>query len=184
VSSLKRVSVQSKLRQLHLKDLDALANSFHGWAIGYAVAEGAASGSLGLPGIAVDIPLLVTMALGTVQAIGLCYGYLVDSETEREFVLGILAAAGANSLQEKTAALLLLRQLEITILKNTFKKMAAKAAEQSLGKEAAIVALRNLARQLGVNLTTANWTFMDDVAWAARRSYQERWFADREGPQP
>jgi hypothetical protein len=58
-----------------------------------------------------------------------------------------------------------------------------------------------LARQLGVNLTkrkmlqavpfvgaavaaTANWTFMDDVAWAARRSYQERWFADREGPQP
>jgi xanthine/uracil permease len=102
-------------------------------------------------------------------------------------------------LQEKTAALLFLWQLQVTILKNAFKRMAAKAAEQSLSKKAAIIALRNLARQLGVNRAThkmlqavpvvgaavgatANATFIGDVAWAARRSYQERWFADRDEP--
>jgi EcsC protein family len=67
---------------------------------------------------------------------------------------------------------------------------------RSLSKEAAIIALRDIARQLGLNLTkrkmlqvvpflgagigaAVNWKFMDDVAWAARRAYQERWLQDR-----
>jgi hypothetical protein len=107
------VTTPEELKQLNLKDLDALAERFHQWAIGYAVAEGAASGSLGLPGIAIDIPLLVTMALRTVRGIGICYGHLSGTEAERDFALGVLAAAGANSLQEKTAALLVLRQLQV-----------------------------------------------------------------------
>jgi len=67
-------------------------------------------------------------------------------------------------------------------LRQTFKAMAAKAAEQTLSKEAAIIALWDIARQLGLNLTkrkmlqvvpflgagigaAVNWKFMDDVAW-------------------
>ncbi len=180
------------LKRLKLEELDALASSFHRWAVGYAVAEGAAAGAVGLPGIALDIPAVVAMALRTVRGIGACYGYTSDTEAEREFVLGIVSAAGANSMAEKTSALLFLRQLEVTLLRQTFKAMGAKAAEQTVGKEAAIVALRNLARQLGVNLTkrkmlqaipvlgagvgaAVNGTFIDDIAWAARRAYQERW---------
>jgi hypothetical protein len=147
------VTTAAELKQLQLRDLDGLAKGFHQWTIGYAVAEGAASGALGLPRIGMDVPLLVTMALRTVQGIGICYGYMSDDEAERGFALGVLAAAGANSLQEKTAALLFLKQLQVTIMKNTFRTMAAKAEEQSFSKEAAIIALRNLARQLGVNLT-------------------------------
>ncbi len=84
----------------------------------------------------------------------------------------------------------------MTILRQTFKAMGERAASRVLGKEAAIIALRNLARQLGVNLTkrkmlqaipvagaaigaAVNGTFIDEVAWAARRAYQERWFKDR-----
>ena len=75
--------------------------------------------------------------------------------------------------------------------------MAAKAAEQAMSKEAAIIALRDLANQLGINLSkrkllqavpfigaaagaAVNYKFMDDVAWAARRAYQERWLAARD----
>jgi hypothetical protein len=135
------------------------------------------------------------MALRTVRGIGTCYGFASDTEAEREFILGIISAAVANSMVEKTSALLFLRQLEVTLVRQTFKAMGVKAAEQTVGKEAAIVALRNLARQLGVNLTkrkmlqavpfvgaavgaAVNGTFIDDIAWAARRAYQERWFRE------
>lgn len=186
------------VRQRPLRVLDEAAERFHRWAIGYGVAEGAAAGAAGLWGLAVDIPSLITLTLRTVRGIGACYGFTSESEVEREFVLGVLAAASANSVAEKTSALLLLRQIEVTLLRNTFKAMAAKAAEQTLSREAAIIALRDLARQLGINLTkrkmlqvvpiagaaiggAVNWKFMDDVAWAARRAYQERWFNAREG---
>jgi len=181
------------LKRLKLEELDALANSFHRWAVGYAVCEGGAAGTAGLPGIAFDIPAVVAMALRTVRGVGACYGFTSDTEAEREFVLGIIPAAGANSMVEKTSALLFLRQLEVTLVRQTFKAMGVKAAEQTIGKEAAIVALRNLGRQLGINLTkrkmlqavpfvgaivgaAVNGTFIDDIAWAARRAYQKRWF--------
>ncbi len=184
------------LRALNLRQLDALADSFHRWAIGYAVVEGGATGAAGLAGITVDIPSLLTLTLRTVRGVGTCYGYVSNDEPEQQFVRGIIAAAGANSVAEKTAALPFLRELEVTLLRQTFKSMAAKAAGQVVGKEAAIVALRSLARQLGVNLTKrkilqgipllgggvgalANYTFIDDIATAARRSYQQRWLGDR-----
>jgi uncharacterized protein (DUF697 family) len=186
------------LKYRRLRELDELADSFHRWQRGYAVAEGAAAGAAGLPGLAVDIPLLITLTLRTVRGIGVCYGYNSDTETEREFVSGVIATAGASSMTEKNAAILLLRKLEVTLMRQTFKKMAEKAAQQAVSQEAAIIALRDLARQLGVNLTkrkmlqavpflgagigaAVNWKFMDDIAWAARRSYQERWLQDRAG---
>src|SRR5262249_13395302 len=92
------------LKGLKLEEVDALANSFHRWAVGYAVCEGGAAGSF-------DIPAVVAMALRTVRGIGTCYGFASDTEAEREFILGIISAAGANSRVEKTSALLFLRQL-------------------------------------------------------------------------
>jgi hypothetical protein len=179
-----------------LSELDETAEGVHRWAVGIAIAEGGAAGAVGLAGIAFDIPALVTLSLRTVRNMGACYGYAGDSEAEREFAFGVLSAAGANSIAEKTAALLFLQQLRTTLLRSTFKNMALIAAEQSLGKEAAIIAVRNLASQLGVNFgkrkmlqaipligaavgASVNAAFVGDVAWAARRSYQERWLADK-----
>lgn len=184
------------LKRLDLEALDKLASSFHVWAVGYAIVEGGAAGAIGLPGIAFDIPAVVALALRTVRGIGACYGYMSDTDTEREFVLGVLSAAGANSMAEKNSALLFLLNVQATLLQQSFKTMAAKAAEEGLATGAAIIALRNLARQLGVNLTkrkmlqaipavgaavgaAVNGSFIDDIAWAARRAYQERWLADR-----
>lgn len=99
-------------------------------------------------------------------------------------------------MAEKNTALLFLLNVQATLLQQSFKTMAAKAAEEGLATGAAIIALRNLARQLGVNLTkrkmlqaipaigavvgaAVNGSFIDDIAWAARRAYQERWLAER-----
>ncbi|MBL8481808.1 MAG: EcsC family protein [Rhodocyclaceae bacterium] len=126
--------------------------------------------------------------------IGLCYGYKLTDEVGKQMVLSILAASGANTMEEKLAALLTLQQLKIILMKQTWKGME-RAAENFLAKEGAIIAIRSLAKQLGVNLTkrkalqaipaigavvgsSVNGWYIKEVGWAARRIFQDRWLTD------
>jgi EcsC protein family len=90
-----------ELQRLELKHHDVLADSFHRWAVGFAVVEGGVAGAAGIAAIPVDIPAVIALALRTVRGIGICYGYVDKTEVEREFVLGVIAAGGANSIKEK-----------------------------------------------------------------------------------
>ncbi len=89
------------------------------------------------------------------------------------------------------------RAIEVTLAKQTWKKMAEQAAKEALSKEAGILAVRNLAKQLGINLTkrkalqsipyigagigaSVNAWYIREVGWAARRAFQERWLIDNE----
>jgi hypothetical protein len=186
------------IRELRSKDLqlcDELADSVHNWAVAAATVEGGGTGALGLPGLTADIPLFITWNLRTIQKIGLCYGYECKSPEDQNFCFGILSAAGANTLKEKTTALLTLKTIEVMLAKTTWKAMANKAAMQNFSKEAAVVSIRGLAKQLGVNITkrkalqaipvigaavgaSVNGWFIREVGWAARRAYQERWLLD------
>ncbi len=180
------------LRTKNLALSDRLANEIHNWAIGVAVAEGAGAGVFGLPGMAADVPIIITLALRTIHKIGICYGFQCSSELEQKFILGVMSASGANSINEKVAALAALKSVETTIAKVTWKKMAEKAAESQLSKEAAVLTVKNLAKQLGINLTkrkalaaipfigaaiggSVNGWYIKEVGWAARRAFQERW---------
>lgn len=187
----------SDLKAESLELCDRLANSVHDWAIGIGIAEGGATGATGMPGLAADIPIIITLALRTVHKIGLCYGYECCNNLDRDFVLGVLSASGANSMKEKIGALTALRSIEVTIAKQTWKAMAEKAATQQFSKEGGIIAAKTLAKQLGVNLTkrkalqaipvigagvgaSVNGWYIKDVGWAARRAFQERWLIDNE----
>ncbi|MGR3179184.1 MAG: EcsC family protein [Candidatus Anammoxibacter sp.] len=195
---IKRDGMVSEILNLRKKDLelsDKLANSVHNWAIGMATAEGGGTGFFGIIGIAVDIPAIVTLAMRTIHKTGLCYGYESIDENDNQFILAILAASGANSVTEKTAALTTLRSIEVTVAKQTWKALAEKAANQQISKEGAIMAIKNLAKQIGINITkrkalqaipvigalvgaSVNGWYIKDVGWAARRAFQERWLID------
>lgn len=185
----------SDLRTKDLKLSDKVADDVHNWAIGIAAAEGAAAGAGGIFTAPIDIPAIITIALRTIHKIGLCYGYECQDKDEKDFVLAIMAASGANSMEEKVAALSVLKSLEVIIIKQTWKSMAEKAAQQQMSKEAAIIGLRNLAKQLGVNITkrralasipaigalvggSVNGWYIKEVGWAARRAFQERWLIE------
>jgi len=174
---------------------DKLANEIHNWAIGIASAEGAGTGMLGIYGLALDIPFIMTFALRTIHKIGLCYGYKTKDEKNKQFVLALLSAAGANTANEKAEAVKILRAIDVMIAKQTLKTVAEKAAQQQLGKEAVLISMNNLARQLGLNITkrkalqaipvigavvggSVNAWFIKDVGWAARRAFQERWLIE------
>jgi hypothetical protein len=185
----------ASIKELQTKDLklsDRLANNAHNWAIGLAVAEGAGTGVFGLPGAVADIPALITLALRTVHKIGLCYGFECSSDLDKKLILGIMSASGANSVDERIAALTALRSTEIAIAKISWQKLAGKAVEYQLSKEAVMLTTKNLEKQIGVNLTkrkalasipiigaavggSVNGWYIKDVGGTARRVFQERW---------
>lgn len=184
-----------ELQKMDLAISDRLADTVHNWAIGIGTLEGAGTGIFGLPGMAVDVPAIITLALRTIHKIGVCYGFEAKAASDNDFVYGIMSASSANSVEEKVAALAALRSIQVTIAKTTWKKMAEKAAQSQMSKEGAILALKNLAKQLGVNLTkrkalnaipgigaaiggSVNGWYIKEVGWAARRAFQERWLID------
>ncbi len=187
-----------RIEDLRRKDLelsDKLANEVHNWANGVATAEGGAAGFFGIAGMVIDVPTLITLSLRTIHKIGLCYGYECKSEVDQQFIYAIMSAAGANTIEEKAVSVATLAAINKTIAKMTWKKITEKALENQYGKEAAILAIKNLAKQLGVNITkrkasqaipvvgsvvgaAINLAFINDVAWAARRAFQERWLTD------
>ena len=174
---------------------DKLANEIHNWAIGIASAEGVGSGSLGIFGLAIDIPFIITFALRTIHKIGFCYGYKTKYEENKHFVLALLSAASANTANEKAEAVKILRAIDVMIAKQTLKTVAEKAAQRQLSKEAVLISMNKLGRQLGLNITkrkalqalpaigavvggSVNAWFIKDVGWAARRAFQERWLIE------
>ena len=196
------VECVEELRTKDLKLCDQMADSVHNWAIGIATAEGAAVGATGLPGIAADIPFITTLALRTIHKIGVCYGYVADAsnaEEEKAFVLGVLAAANASTLGEKASFILGLKQISLLIQRNAWKKLAEMGTANLLAKS--IVSVRQAAKLIGVNLTkrkasqsipfiggavgaALNASFINDIAWAARRSYQRRWLEENKVIEP
>ncbi|SHK53811.1 EcsC protein family protein [Fibrobacter intestinalis] len=182
----------SDLKNGKLEVCDKIANSVHNWALAFATAEGCAAGFFGLAGMAVDIPVLITFSLRSIHKVGLCYGYESISGDDERFILNVLSAAGANNPTEKMAAITTMRSIQQMIMKTTWKKMAETAAQKTFGKEAGVMAVKNLAKQLGINITkrkalqaipcigagigaTMNAQYINDICWAARRSFQKRW---------
>lgn len=201
---LRKGNVESieELRTKNLKLCDQMADSVHNWAVGIATTEGAAVGSVGLPGLVADIPFITTLALRTIHKIGVCYGYVADAsnaEEEKAFVLGVLAAANASTLGEKASFILGLKQISLLIQRNAWKKLAEMGSASLLAKS--IVSVRQAAKLIGVNLTkrkasqsipyiggavgaALNASFINDIAWAARRSYQRRWLEENKVIEP
>jgi len=185
----------AELRGRDLELSDRLADGVHNWAIGLAAVEGTATGAFGILGAPVDLPAIITLAMRTIHKVGLCYGYECVAEQDRHFAQSVLAASGANSIEEKLAALASLTALRTTLARQTWKAIAEKAAHDQLSREAVIVVVRNLAKQLGVNITkrralaaipalgalvggSVNGWYLREVGWAARRAFQERWLVD------
>ncbi|MBF0248085.1 MAG: EcsC family protein [Alphaproteobacteria bacterium] len=173
---------------------DALAEDVHNRALALAGGTGAALGATGVGGIALDLASLMTLALVTVRNIGVCYGY---DEVEEAFVLGVLAASSANTRDEKKSALDHLRAVEAHLageavesgLTDALLNRAArggvfftargvfKRIAQNLARRKALQSVPMIGAVFG--LATNAW-FINDVAWAARRMFQERWMMDND----
>lgn len=166
---------------LHISD--SLAHSVAKWGKGIAAAEGAVTGVTGLAGLIVDIPAIIVLAIRTIRKIGYCYGFETSLDVERNFVLQVLSAGAANSSEEKSQA--------IQAIFSGDKQLVAGHEQHILRKEGFTATVRNLAKQLAINLTrrkaaqgipvigggvgaAMNVMFISDISDASIRLYQRR----------
>ena len=182
-----------------LKAADEAAKHYWNWHVGYAAAEGGATGALGLFGIVPDIPLLFTIALRLIQQVGLCYSYDIADEAEQEYVMHILRTGSTADITAKMEFLVGLKQIEQILLKVTWKKMNEALARKEISRLSILAGLRQFAKSLGIQLTkrkalqmvpmvgalvgaSFNGVFVNDVGRAAHMSYRRRRIAELEGP--
>ncbi|RCK79996.1 MAG: hypothetical protein OZSIB_3865 [Candidatus Ozemobacter sibiricus] len=173
---------------LHVSD--CLVASVTRWAKGLAGAEGAVTGMTGILGLTADIPALIILAIRTIRKIGYCYGFDTARDEERPFVLHCLSAGAANGVEEKKAAIAAAMELR-NVLDQPAETALKKTESEILSREAFAAAVRNLAKQLCINLArrkaaqvipvvgggigaAMNVLFITDVAEAAHRLYQKR----------
>ncbi len=179
-----------------LEQVDSEAGRVRNWAMAYACGEGALAGAAGLASLPLDVPALVTLSLRTIRQIGLAYGYAGRGENEKRFIYGVIAIAGANSMPQKAQALDALEAVETRLLAQHWAVLGQRAAERTVRAETFLLLLRDLAEQLGLNLSRrkvlaavpvvgaaigagVNAWYMHDVCDAAQHAYQHRWLKDR-----
>lgn len=179
----------------HLRAADAQANECWAWNVGYAALEGGATGALGLPGLAADIPALMTISLRQIQEIAMSYGYDTRTPQEFDYMLQVLRTAATGDIRAKMEFLLMLKQIEQILLNVTWKKMTADLAAKQMSQLSLLAAIKQFAKSLGIQLTkrkalqsvpivgvlvgaSFNGAFLNDIGRASYMCYRRRFIEE------
>jgi hypothetical protein len=167
-----------ELRTRTLRECDALAASVSAPAERQAMIEGAVAGVGGVVTETMNVPILLAATLRSIARIGHCYGYPLDTEIDRVFVLGILEL---STVDDPARRLELFRQLRDLVA----GPPKAGGKGHPLGLEGVSSAMfEDLAFGsvpiLGdVTSILMDYDFVRRVDITARRVFQERWLKDR-----
>lgn len=154
-------------------------------------AEGAASGSVGLPGIPADIVALIGINLRAIGEYATYCGFDVSRLEERVFALNILTYASSPADASK--------QLALAQLIRIAKDVAAKKTWSEINKHSMVPVIRKICETLAERLTKAklgqlipyigagigagfNAYYTSKVCEAAANLYRERFLAAKYGP--
>lgn len=165
------------------KTLDAVAAHYWNWNLSYAVTQGMLTGATGFPGLAANIPALFTIIFRMLQQIALSYGYNPEEIQEKHFMINILSVASSADVKAKQAAMVGLKQVQVQLVKKTWKKLTE--------EKAMIAALKQFAKTIGIQLTkrkalqmvpiigaviggSFDGVYCNDVGRAAVMSYRQR----------
>lgn len=200
-----KVSSIEELRTKNLKVSDDIANNVHNWAVSLAAVEGGSTGALGFAGLALDIPALMTLSIRTIHKIALCYGYECNTREDQQFILGVIQAANAGTEADKVNSIFLLQCIATMAAKTSWKKMAEKAAAKLTEEQVialcekyiakGLLSVKDLAKLIGIHISKdlveksvpiiggvigagCNSAYVNDIAWAARYMYSQRWLID------
>jgi hypothetical protein len=173
----RRAAIQdlAELKHKPLEDCDALAIEIGARAEALAAVEGAATGAGGMLTTLLDVPILFILGLGTIRKVGHCYGYPLDGHRDRHFVLGILMAAMAGSLEIRRQRVHQLRELEDLLLEETQVEVVTEEAISFLFQLEIFEEIPGVGMISG---SVLNWLSMRRVEETARMVFQERWLRD------
>ena len=197
-SILKRAGVDDieELRKVPLETCDGLAERVGRRAMLLGGSSGALFGIAGGFGLVADLPTLLTLTFRTIHRVGLCYGEDLGAPERRRLPVAVFALVAANSMEEKTEALQAIDSLEQDSV--AWEEGMSRAAQRELAKDGVVLSINNLGKSLARNLGwrkageslpvigafvggSVNAWYLNDLAKAARHTFQLRWLRARYG---
>jgi hypothetical protein len=180
------------IHHLELREVDEMVGRLAAKSESLAFVEGASTGTLGLAGTAIDVPGLVAIALRAVSEYATYYGFDPTSDDEKVFVLMLLAAASAPTVEERRAAMAELTHASVLLAREDSRAEARRLfSMQMVTKVANTIANRLVKAKLvqfvpvvGAGIAGAfNAWFIRTVTQAAFQVYRERFLIEKRGPQ-
>jgi len=95
-SSFQNIFAISDISQMPLEDMIALSDKLQNERVKFATMQGASTGFGGIFTLAIDIPLILGMALKTLQEIAIIHGYDPNDKMERIFIVKCLQFSSAD----------------------------------------------------------------------------------------
>ncbi len=184
------IKTHKDILDLDLEQIDKVVGFLGAKYKGIALVEGAGAGVVGLPGLAIDIPALITLNLRAIGEYAAYYGFDTSRQEERLFAFNVLGLA--SSPTDGSKALAMAQLIKIS------QDVAKKATWQELEKNAFVKIIQEIAKALGIRLTKAklaqaipaigaavgggfNAYFTMKVCDAAYYLYRERFLAEKYG---
>ncbi|MGM9950158.1 MAG: EcsC family protein [Lysinibacillus sp.] len=175
----RQIESVKEIGEIPLDDMIKLSESLQNSRVKLATFQGASTGIGGIFTLAIDIPLILGMALKTLQEIAIIHGYEPDSKQERIFIVKCLQFASAD-IVGKGAILSELSSMHETAVNTTEKNMIS----QLQGWQEVFFTYRDnfgmkklfqLIPVAGIIFGAyANKTMMNDVAEAGMMLYRKR----------
>lgn len=173
-----------------LEDIDKVVGWLAAKYKGIALVEGAGTGSIGLPGIAIDIPALIALNLRAIGEYAAYYGFDTTRQEERLFAFNVLGLASSPTDASKALAMAQLVKIA--------QDIAKKSTWKQLEKSVFVQIIKEISKALGIRLTKAklaqaiplmgaavgggfNTYFTMKVCDAAFYLYRERFLAQKYG---
>jgi len=181
-----------------LRASDEAAKHYRKYHVAYAAAEGAATGATGIFGLVTDIPSLFTISLRAIQQVGICYGYDMKKETEREYMMHILRTGSTSDVRAKLQFMIGLKQVEEVLKRVSLNKASEALASKEIGRYSLLATVGKFAESLGLQITKRkslqlvpvvgavvggvfNSVFVSDIGEAAYMNYRRRRIEEDEG---
>ena len=186
------IKTHMDIHDLDLAQIDKVVGFLGAKYKGIALVEGAGAGAVGIAGLAVDIPTLITLNLRAIGEYAAYYGFDTSRQEERLFAFNVLGLASSPSDSSKALAMAQLIKIS--------QDVAKKATWQELEKSVFVKIIQEIAKSLGIRLTKAklaqtipavgaivgggfNAYFTMKVCDAAFYLYRERFLAHKYGPE-
>jgi uncharacterized protein (DUF697 family) len=185
------IARESDVFAIDLEDVDRVVGWLDAKYKVIALAEGAAAGAVGLPGIPPDLVALITMNLRAVGEYATYYGFNIHAQEERLFAMNVLGLASSPTDTSKPFAMAQLGRIAQDVKK--------KRTWSQLEEHALVRVIQQIAKALGIRLTKAklaqvvpvagavvgggfNAYFTAKVCDAAYYLYRERFLDEKSGP--
>ncbi len=159
IAGFSEIKKESDVFDLELKDVDKVTGWLDAKYKGIALAEGAGTGALGLPGIPIDLAALISLNLRAIGEYATYYGFNIQLQQERLYAMNVLGWASSPTDASKT--------LTMSHLARIAQDVAQKRSWKELEKHTFVQIIQQIAKALGIRLTKAKLAQIVPIAGAA-----------------